>query len=285
MKQKQKIIFLLFPSLFFLFGFFLFPVMFAFYLSFFNVDTLTLKKEFIGLANYLELLTDPKFYFALKNSFIYGCVSTIIEVGLGIGIALILNERLKGISIIRGISIFPYVIPIVVSVVLWRWMLDVSFGIINWLTELVGFQPIPWLGGPLAMVTLVIVSVWIFTPFIIVTTLAALQQIPESLYDAAKIDGTNALQRFYYITLPQLREVMSAAIIIRWIWMFNKFDVPYALWGVGGSGIFITNLPIYAYITTYNYYRAGYGNAICVIMTMILVASIAILLTFFKQRG
>src|SRR5262249_57740269 len=134
-------------------------------------------------------------------------------------------------------------------------------------------EPIVWLGVDHIMSSLVAMSVWQFTPFVIVTVLARLQTIPPELYEAARVDGASAPGRFLHVTLPQLRAVLFVIVLLRGIWMFTKFDTVW-LWGEGaGAGREIKTLPIYAYMRTFTYYQAGFGAALAVIMFLMLMAA------------
>ena len=161
----------------------------------------------------------------------------------------------------RSILIFPYVIPTVLAVILWKWLLNSQFGLVNYLLEDAGVidQPISWMGKDWIMVSLILVSVWQFFPFVVIGVLARLQSIPQELYEAAAIDGANAAQRFLHITLPQLKGVLFIVILLRSIWMFTKFDTPWLMILGGGAEAYIRTLPVYTYQRTFAYYEAGMG--------------------------
>jgi multiple sugar transport system permease protein len=140
----------------------------------------------------------------------------VLQIILGVAAALLLNELFPGRSILRAIVIFPYVVPTVIAVIIWKWLLDSQFGLINYLIEKACLvdQSISFMGKDWIMVSLIIVSVWQFFPFVVISVLARLQTIPDELYDAAKVDGANAWQRFVYVTLPQLQSVPVGNIYI-----------------------------------------------------------------------
>ena len=200
---------------------------------------------------------------------------------LGIAAAVLLNELFPGRNILRAIILFPYVVPTVVAIILWKWLLNSQFGLVNYLIEAAGLvdHPISWMGKDWIMVSLIIVSVWQFFPFVIIGVLARLQSIPNELYDAAAVDGANAVQRFCYVTLPHLKSVLFVIVLLRSIWMFTKFDTPWLMIQGGGAETYIRTLPIYTYMRTFAYYEAGIGSVMAVVMFMMLAAATAV---YFK---
>lgn len=265
------------PSILFFLGIIVFPVAFAAYLSFHFADTFHLELSFVGLNNYLKAFFGDQFFGQFfYQGLIYGVGSVVLQLGLGIGIALVLNEEFKGRSIVRGLSLLPYVIPFVIGILVFRWLLEPVYGFVNYLIVSIGGKPVAWLGKEYIMLTLIIISVWIFTPFVTVSVLARLQTIDQSLYDSAKVDGAGKLMRFRHVTLPALREVIFVVVILRTLWMFTKFDVPYLLAATGGAGKYIENLPVYAFETTFGTLNAGYGSAICMILILILAIVVTV---------
>jgi multiple sugar transport system permease protein len=146
-------------------------------------------------------------------------------------------------------------------------------------------QPVGWLSGDWIMASLVAMSVWQFTPFVVLSVLARLQTIPPELYEAARVDGARAWARFRHVTLPQLRSVLVVVVLLRGIWMFTKFDTVW-LWGEGaGAGREIRTLPVYAYMRTFTYYQAGFGSALAVIMfAMLMVATLVYFRLFWRDE-
>ena len=178
-----------------------------------------------------------------------------------------------GRGLVRGIVLFPYMIPTIVAVILWKWLLNDTYGVVNyWLLALgIVRDPISWLGTDHIMLSAIVMSVWQFFPFVLLTILARLQTIPEELYEAAKVDGASAVRRFIHITLPQIRGILFVVILLRSIWMFTKFDTVWLMGEGAGAGRFIRTLPVYAYMRTLTYYQAGLGAALAVIMFAILM--------------
>jgi multiple sugar transport system permease protein len=178
-------------------------------------------------------------------------------------------------------------IPTIVAVILWKWLLNDTYGVVNyWLLALgIARDPISWLGTDHIMLSTIVMSVWQFFPFVLLSILARLQTIPEELYEAAKVDGASASRRFVHITLPQIRGILFVVILLRSIWMFTKFDTVWLMGEGAGAGRFIRTLPVYAYMRTLTYYQAGLGAAIAVIMFAILIVSTVIYFGLFREEA
>ena len=222
---------LLLPALLLLASLTLYPVLYGVWISFFNKHSFFPQQTFVGLSNYAAIVADPEFWASVRRGAVYSLTTIVLQVALGMGAALLLNERFPGRDILRAIVIFPYVVPTVVAVIVWKWLLDSQFGLINYLLQSTGIagQPISWMGRDWIMTSLILVSVWQFFPFVVIGVLARLQTIPRELYEAATVDGATALQRFRYVTLPQLKSVLFVIVLLRSIWMFTKFDTPWLM--------------------------------------------------------
>jgi multiple sugar transport system permease protein len=204
-------------------------------------------------------------------------VTIVLQIILGVLAALLLNEAFRGRGVLRGVVLFPYMIPTIVAVILWKWLLNDSYGLVNHLLVAGGITraPVPWLGKDWIMTSLIMTSVWQFFPFVVVTYLARLQTIPPELYEAATVDGAGAVRRFLHVTLPHTRSVLFVIVLLRSIWMFTKFDTVWLMAGEGGVSRYVRTLPVYAYARTFTYLQAGMGAALAVIMfVMLLVATV-----------
>jgi multiple sugar transport system permease protein len=144
--------------------------------------------------------------------------------------------------------------------------------------------PVSWMGKDHIMTSLIIISVWEFFPFVVLSVLARLQTIPPVLYEAAKVDGAGVFNRFIHVTLPQLRNVLFVVILLRSIWMFTKFDTVWLLTQGGGAEKYVRTLPVYTYMRTFMYYQAGLGAALAVIMFGLLIASTVIYFKMFRRE-
>jgi multiple sugar transport system permease protein len=217
---------------------------------------------------------------------VYSVSTIFFQIIIGILAALIVNEAFKGRNFVRGVILFPYVIPTVVAIILWKWLLNDQFGLVNYLLVAVGIieNPLSWMGKDHIMTSLILISIWEFFPFVVLSVLARMQTIPPVLYSAAKVDGAGPIRRFIHVTLPQLRNVLFVVILLRSIWMFTKFDTVWLLTQGGGADKYIRTLPVYAYMRTFMYYQAGLGSALAVIMFLILVAATMIYFKMFRRE-
>jgi multiple sugar transport system permease protein len=277
---------LLLPALLLLCTLTLYPVGYGVWLSLFDKHALFPQTRFVGLANYAYLLRDAQFWAALGNGTVYALSTIALQVVLGVTTALVLHEAFPGRNLVRGLVLFPYMIPTVVAVILWKWLLNNQFGLVNFLLVDLGLvgQPISWMGHSWIMVSLILISVWQFFPFVVLAVLARLQSIPEELYDAAKVDGASALRRLWHVTLPQLQAVLFVTVLLRGIWMFTKFDTVWLITQGGGAEKYIRTLPVYAYLRTFNYYQAGMGAAIATVMFLILVVATIIYFRAWRRE-
>jgi multiple sugar transport system permease protein len=258
-------------------------VAYALWLSLFDKHSFFPTERWVGLGNYREILGDAEFWDSLRRGLIYAGGTTALQLVLGVAAALVLHQAFRGRTLVRALALFPYMLPTIVAVIVWRWLLNETYGLVDHLLVAWGLirQPIVWLGVDYVMISLIVMSVWQFTPFVVVSVLARLQTIPPELYEAARVDGASAWARFRHVTLPQLRAVLFVVILLRSIWMFTKFDTVW-LWGEGaGAGREIRTLPIYAYMRTFTYYQAGYGAALAVIMFLMLMVATAIYFRLF----
>jgi multiple sugar transport system permease protein len=263
-----------------------YPVLYGVWISFFNKHSFFPQQTFVGLDNYLFLLRDPQFWSAVWLGCVYSISSIVLQIVLGVGTAVLLNELFPGRSILRAIVIFPYVVPTVIAVILWKWLLNSQFGLVNYLIEQAGIvdQPISFMGKDWIMTSLILVSVWQFFPFVVIGVLARLQTIPGELYEAAHVDGATALQRFLYVTLPQLASVLFVIVLLRSIWMFTKFDTPWLMIQGGGAETYIRTLPVYTYMRTFSYYEAGLGSAMAVVMFLALAVATAFYFRIWQRE-
>ena len=277
---------LVLPALLLLGALTLYPVAYGIWISFFSKHSFFPEQEFIGLANYLAVFADEEFWSSLRLGLIYSLTTIALQLALGLAAALLLHEAFPGRGLVRAIVIFPYVIPTVVAVVIWKWLLNNQFGLVNYALETAGAidQPISWMGHEWIMVSLILVSVWQFFPFVVLAVLARLQTIPPELYEAAKVDGANALRRFLHVTLPQLASVLFVVVLLRSIWMFTKFDTPWLMILGGGAETYIRTLPIYTYQRTFAWYEAGRGSAMAVLMFLMLVAAAALYFHLWRRE-
>jgi ABC-type sugar transport system permease subunit len=192
---------------------------------------------------------------------------------IGIGMALILNQRLKGRNFFRGWMLLPWVAPTFVTALTWRWMFDGTSGVINFILVGLGLLnlPIAWLGsGSTALLAVIITNIWHGFPFFGVSLLAAMQAVPESLYEAAEVDGASPWQRFRHITIPGIQTVLIITTMLSTIWTFNDFQIVYIM--TGGGPAFATHLfATYTYQVGLTGSRLGYAVAVSTSLTPVLI--------------
>lgn len=270
-KDNLFAISLIIPALILLGILIIYPLINAIYLSFHSKLIYEAKGEFVGFLNYIKTLQSSSFWHSLKISFIWTTTTVTIQIIIGVIASLFLNEEFKGRTLARALVILPFFIPTIAASLTMRWLFNASYGIINGL--LLSFHiidtPISWLGGPrLALITIIGIGIWRFFPFVVINVLARLQTIPPQLYEAARVDGANIFQQFFYITLPQLKEVILIVFLLRWIFMFKKFDIVYLLTG-GGPGAATEVLPILAYRRAFEAMQLGKGATLSMLIFMI----------------
>ncbi len=198
-----------------------------------------------------------------------------------------LNQAMVFRSLARSLILFPYFVSTVVAVLVWRWLFNDLYGILNHTMMWAGIldMPLDWLGSmPNAMASVVLVGAWKYFPFVVIAVLARLQTIPEQLYEAATIDGAGAWGRFWDVTLPQLREVLIVVILLRAIWDFKEFDLIYLLTG-GGPVIATQTLPLMVYKEAFGLNEMGRASAVAVAMMLVMLVFMLIYFRVLKSRG
>jgi len=277
---------LVLPALALLAALSVYPVLFGAWLSLFDKHSIFPGERFIGLANYLAVFADEEFWRSVRLGTVYALTTIVLQLALGVGAALLLHQAFPGRNVLRAIVIFPYVIPTVVAIILWKWLLNSQFGLVNYTLEAAGViaTPISFMGRDWIMASLILVSVWQFFPFVVLAVLARLQTIPLELYEAATVDGAGAFRRFVHVTLPHLASVLFVVVLLRSIWMFTKFDTPWLMIQGGGAETYIRTLPVYTYMRTFAYYEAGRGAAMAVLMFLMLAAAAAIYFRLWRRE-
>jgi multiple sugar transport system permease protein len=256
--------------------------------SFFKLSGFAYDGPFVGFANYARVISRSLFMESFRNNAIWAFGTLAGQILVGLVTALLLNRAFRGRSVARGIILFPYIIPGIIAVIVWRWMLHDQYGVINLvLKRWVGLEEsIHWLATPtLAMVSLILVGIWKFFPFVTICFLARLQIIPPALYDAAKVDGASPWREFWHVTLPQLREVFFVVVLLRGIFMYLKFDIPWLL-TAGGPGTSTYTLPIMSYVEAFRQMERGTSAAIaCVLFATLVVVALVYFLAFEREES
>ena len=264
-----------------------YPLLAAIYLSLFQLYTPTLEGSFVGISNYRELLARGEFWISLRNTLVWTLGTMSLQIVLGIGMALMLHQNIWFRSLARSLILFPYFVSTVVAVLVWRWLFNDLYGILNHLLIGSGLvdMPVDYLGSmPNAMISMILVGAWKYFPFVVIAVLARLQTIPDSLYEAARIDGAGPVARFFDVTLPQLRDVLVVIILLRAIWDFKEFDLIFLLTG-GGPVISTQTLPLLVYKEAFALNQMGMAAAYAVVMMAIMLVFMVVYVRKTRQGG
>lgn len=246
------------------------PILLAFYISL-NEWTLIGTPTFVGLGNYLDMLEDSEFLRAFYNTGVYTLGTVPTSIALGLVVALGLNLKLPGRTLLRSIFFVPVIISLVAVALIASWIFNDNYGIINAALSAVGIGDVPWLSSARwAMISLIIATLWIRLGFNMVIYLAALQSIPTELYDAARVDGASGWRRFRHITWPLLGPTTFLLVIINIIYSLHVFDLIYVMTG-GGPGFSTTVLVQYIYQMAFTEGQMGYASAIGVVLYLLLL--------------
>ena len=266
-RNQQKLGYLLLaPAVLLVFFIIIYPLVLSLDLSFQDVKIARIgaaRKDFT-LANYEKLFTSAEFWQSCWVSIKLILTVTTACFVIGMATALLVNEHFKGRTVARLLIALPWAVPEVVAVVIWWWIFDSSFGLMNWLLVISGLadKPISWFSSPLGAFTVVsVVMIWKGYPFVSIMLLAGLQAIPDDYYEAAKVDGAGAWQRLVNITFPCLFPVIGVTLILVVLWVFRDFTIIYVLTGGGPYGTTQT-LSIMTYEQAFGFHKMGYGAAV-----------------------
>jgi multiple sugar transport system permease protein len=278
------------PALVLIGVFFFLPVVAGMLLSLTDFDLYALGDlgavRFVGLHNYATLLASPEFWKALANTFYFVLVGGPLSVALSLAAALLLNEKLvrfKGLF--RTVYFAPVVTTLVAVAVVWRYLYHPRFGMLNQALSLVGIAPIDWLGNPRwAIPAIIVMAAWRSFGYNMVIFLAGLQAIPDSVYEAARLDGAGPLRRFWGITLPLLRPTMMFVAVMTMIGYFQLFAEPYVLTaGTGGPANATLTIVMLMYKEGFRWWNMGYAAAVAFVLFLVVLAATSLQLAL--QRG
>ncbi len=236
--------------------------------------------KFIGLDNYIAIWNDEVFWSSLGRTAIWIGLTVPMQLLLGLVTALLLNQQFRWRGLARSLILIPWALPSVVIGLMWAWIYNPQVGLLNDLALRLGLlqSAMPWLANPATSLYAIIAAlVWQGFPFFAIMILAGLQTIPHSLYEASDIDGASRWQQFWHITWPMLGGVLVTAVMLRIIWVANSIDVIYVMTG-GGPGYATHTLPLYALKRTYASMDFGYGSALAVCFSLLLLGLIALYL-------
>jgi multiple sugar transport system permease protein len=258
-----------------------YPIIQTIHLSTTNLHLIKHTNSFVGLDNYRLLLKDPNFLTAFGFTMAFVIFSTVLQLGVGLLIALLLNAKFRGRFTARTINLIPWAVPTIAAAFAFRWILDDQFGMFaHWIYQLFGIRP-AFLNSALgARTCLILVNVWKNAPFMGLIFLAGLQGVPEEMYEAANVDGANAWKRFIHVTLPMVAPLLITMSMYFIVWQLASFDLIYGLTR-GGPGVSTTVLGFQIFQEGLLFFKFGYASAISVVL-MVLVALVGMagVLTF-----
>lgn len=261
------------PALLFLLVFMFYPIGYTFNLSLFDVNAgnfLTGGAEFVGFENYAQYLSSPAFAPSLAITIVFTLASLLFQHAIGWAFAVFFNRPFPLSGVLRAIMLVVWVLPAVVSASLWRWIYSGSFGLLNAVLSWFGIETTEaWLVNPdTALIAVIIANIWVGIPFHMLLIYAGLQGVPDSLHEAAAIDGANSWQRFWRITVPLMKPVIFTTLLLGFVHTFKIFDLVYVMTSGGPAGA--TNvMSIAVYNMSFQYFRLGDGAAAANVLLII----------------
>ncbi|AQG80081.1 carbohydrate ABC transporter permease [Spirosoma montaniterrae] len=247
-----------------------FPILFAFFVSFFDWNLLLPDKPFVGLANYIDVFQDPVFRKAFRNTVIYTLGVVPTQTLLALILAFLMNQKFPGRVLFRTAFYLPAITSSVVTSIIFVWIYSKP-GLLNYLLSQIGITSnIDWLTNPnTVLVSIMMLNIWTTSGYFMISFLAGLQNIPISLYEAARIDGATTWQQFWKITVPMVRPVTYFVVVMSLIGCFQVFDQVFVM-SSGGPDNASTTMSYYAYKNSFKYFRFGFGAAAAIILAMII---------------
>lgn len=265
-----------------------YPIGRAIWLTFQDFNVLRPERStFAGLANYRDALASPVFWQALRNSLLWVGGAVSLQIVFGFLGALLLNQRFAGRYVVRGLLLIPWATPSVLVALMWMWMLDGNYGVVNDLLRHLGLidRYVPWVAqAATALPTLILIDVWQGIPFFAVMILAALQAFPKELEDAAVVDGARAWQQLWFIKIPFILPTLLITTVLRIIWTANYMDLMFIITN-GGPGFRTTTLPFLAYTTSYRRLDFGEGATVAFIQALLLAVVIVVYIRLLRRRA
>ncbi|MCF8265671.1 MAG: sugar ABC transporter permease [Melioribacteraceae bacterium] len=283
-KDGINAVFFLTPTVIIFLTFILFPVVFSFYLSFHEWNMFSNEATFVGFDNYTKMFQSEEFWSVLKNTGIFTFGTVPLNMALSLVVAIALNKKIKGKKFLRTAFFAPVIISPVAAAVIWRWIYDPNYGLLNYGISFLGVGSVNWLNDPTAaMFALIIMSVWKTFGINMVLFSAGLQGIPETYYEAAKIDGAGKWAQFWKITLPLLAPTTFFIMIMSMISSFQVFDLVYVLTSGGPLGS-TKVLVFFVYEYAFKFFEMGYASAAAYVLFVILIVLTMIQVRYMKNR-
>jgi multiple sugar transport system permease protein len=261
------------PAVIFTFAMIAFPVVYTVLLGFQSFSS-TGKQSFVGMANYSKLLADNEFWHGLWVTIALYVLSLVLQLVLGVWLALVLFHAKRLHGLVRSLFISPFMMPPVVAGMMWLVILDPSLGAANYILQSMGLPPSDWLASPsLVIPTIALVDTWQWTPYVALIVLGGLQSLPPSVYEAAQIDGASPFKTFQRITLPLLLPTIVTATILRSVDLLRFFDIIY-ITTQGGPGNASNTLNIYGFRVGFEFFNIGYASALMLTLTAIVFGAV-----------
>jgi ABC-type sugar transport system permease subunit len=273
------------PAFAILLVFLIFPLFWNIYISFHDVSFITILKnwEYTGWKNFIDLFSDPNFYTSLKITVLFVAGSVATQFALGMLMAVILSQKVRAAGVFRAIFVIPWTISAVIAAFSFKFILDYNFGILNYILQQIGLQPVGWLTDPNIVIwSLVLANMWYGTPFTMLFITAGLFSINPSIYEAAVIDGATKLRSFRHITLPLLRPFIVINLILITMWSVNFFDLQLVMTG-GGPLFASTTASLYMYRQAFEFGLLSKGAAAGLILIVINIAVAFVYLKLFRR--
>lgn len=260
------------------------PIIYLLQLSLTDAHAYLPRENYVGLDNYAELASSAQFWDSLRITLGYATLTVAIQLVLGVIVALLIHQKFRARGVVRLIAIAPYMIPAIIVALVWRWLLEPNNGAYSWIVRTIipGAEGTNLLSPTWIFTSLVVVSVWMYTPFVVISVLARLQTIDLSVIEASTVDGANAWRRFWSIILPELRPVLLTLVLLRFMFMFTKFDIVFLFAGTGQE---VRTLPLLTFQRIFGESRLGPGATLAVMMFLLLVIFMTVYLRTLHRNS
>lgn len=271
------------PTLIYLLIFQVYPIFYSIYTSFTDLALLKANSgKFVGLKNFVKLLTnDSNFWPIVGNSLLWVFGSIFLQYLFAIPASLVLNQKYRGRAVVRGLMMVPWVTPVVIMGLIWRWIYDGDYGLLNYLLG----TNIVWLGDrDYVWFSLLTTSLWKGLPYATLMFLAGLQSIPVDLYEAAYVDGCGGCKRFFYITIPMLMPILMVTALSSIVQSWTKFEVIWVM-TAGGPGYTTSILPTYIYSKSFKDFQMGLGSAVSVLAMVFMMVFVVVYLHIYDKSA
>ena len=275
-RESRLAYLLLLPAVACVLGFMVYPLVSVGLMSIFRTNRLGWLQNFVGLANYFSVMNDAEFWRVTGRSILWTVLAVLSKTIFGLVIALLLNVKYRGRKLARMLFIAPWASSVPISVLLWSWVYNPQFGLLNHTLKITGITANPpiWLGYPISgFIAAIWVDIWIGIPFMALVFLAGMQAIPEDLYESADLDGVNGFQKFYYITLPGIKRILQISTLLSALWTFNDFNSIFIL--TGGGPVNMTDILITSIYKNAFVYARFDRAAVMAIITFIILTMLS----------